>query len=203
MSASLGEDVLFRISRRTHADNVPSTFSCRLQWKARRAEIEILAKQATELSNEAKRIPVLADTTLLRGFQAKNSLPEAVSTRQGNSVAKPVQSLPSWRFLIGFTQMWMKKSSQAFPPFARNVLEYLGNNIHHAHQMTLAQFSAYHLRDIIYNLDMLAIARSTKLTTTSKENVEDETIDSVEKPGSLVETEFHGGEQTEEPENDK
>ena len=29
-----------RVSRRTHADNVASTFSCRLQWKARRAEIE-------------------------------------------------------------------------------------------------------------------------------------------------------------------
>ena len=43
--------------------------------------------------------------------------------------------------------------------------------------MSLAQFSAYHLREIIYNLDMLAIARSTKLTATSKEIVEDETSD--------------------------
>ena len=62
-----------RISSKTHADNVPSTFSCRLHWKARRAEIELLAKQAASLSHDAKRIPVLADTDLLRGFQIRRT----------------------------------------------------------------------------------------------------------------------------------
>ena len=99
--------------------------------------------------------------------------------------------------------MWMKKTDLAFPPFARTVLEYMGNNIHHPHQMSLAQFSAYHLREIIIHLDMLAIARSTKLTATSKEKVEDETVEDVSASGSLLETEFHGGEQTDEPENDE
>ncbi|MDP6416552.1 MAG: hypothetical protein QGG54_16205, partial [Gammaproteobacteria bacterium] len=66
----------------------------------------------------------------------------------------------------------------------------------------MAQFSAHHLREIIYNLDMLAIARSAKLTATSKEKVEDETLEHVNASGSLVETEFYGGEQTDEPEND-
>ena len=99
--------------------------------------------------------------------------------------------------------MWMKKTGRAFPPFARTVLEYMGNSIHHPHQMSLAQFSAYHLREIIYNLDMLAIARSTKLTATSKEKVEDETFEQVNASGSLVETEFYGGEQTDEPEDDE
>ena len=78
----------------------------------------------------------------------------------------------------------------------------MGNSIHHPHQMSLAQFSAYHLRDIIYNLDMLAIARTTKLTTTSKEKLEDETVELVNTPRPQVETEFYGGEQVEEPEND-
>ena len=59
-----------RIARRMHAVNVPSTFSCRLQWKARRAEIEVLANQAASLSDDAKRIPVLADTTLLRAWES-------------------------------------------------------------------------------------------------------------------------------------
>ena len=99
--------------------------------------------------------------------------------------------------------MWIKKSGQPFPPFARTVLEYMGNNMHHPHQMSLAQFSAHHLREIIYNLDMLAIARSTKLTATSKEKVEDETLEPVSASGSLLETEFYGGEQTDEPENDE
>jgi len=67
---------------------------------------------------------------------------------------------------------------------------------------SLAQFSAYHLREIIFNLDMLAIARTTKLTATSKEKAEDETLEYVNAPGPLGETEFYGGEQTDEPEND-
>ena len=108
----------------------------------------------------------------------------------------------TWRFLVCFTQLWMQKTRQAFPPFAPKVLEYIGSTIHHPHQMSLAQFCAYHLREVIYNLDMLAIARSTKLTATSKEKVEDEAVEHVNTSGSLLETEFHGGEQADEPEND-
>ena len=59
------------ISRTTHADNRPSFFSCRLQWKARHAQIEVLAKQAADLSDAAKRIPVLVDTTLVRTFHSR------------------------------------------------------------------------------------------------------------------------------------
>ena len=179
-----------RISRTTHADNVPSAFSCRMQWKARRAEIEMLAGQATDLSHDAKRIPVLADTTLLRAFHKAKA-------------AQRAAPLPlTWRFLVCFTQLWMQKTRQAFPPFAPKVLEYIGSAIHHPHQMSLAQFCAYHLRDVIYNLDMLAIARSTKLTATSKEKVEDEAVEHVDTSGSLLETEFHGGEQADEPDDD-
>ena len=68
--------------------------------------------------------------------------------------------------------------------------------------MSLAQFSAYHLREIIYNLDVLAIARTTKLTATSKEKVEEETVEHVNVPGPAVETAFYGGEQTEQPEDE-
>ena len=49
---------------------------------------------------------------------------------------------------------------------------------------------------------MIAIARTTKLTATSKEKVEDATLEHVTVSGSAVETEFYGGEQTEEPENE-
>ena len=151
---------------------------------------------------------MLAETTLLRGFQSGTAArlaggyPAAEKTLHGDSAAQPVYSPPTWRFLVCFTQVWLQKGGEAFPPFARTVLDYLGNSIHHPHQMSLAQFSAYHLREIIYNLDMLAIARTTKLTTTSKENIEDETVESVNTPGPAVETEFYGGEQTDEPEND-
>ena len=98
--------------------------------------------------------------------------------------------------------MWMNKSGQAFPPFARTVLEYMDKNIHHPQQLSLAQFCAYHLREVIFNLDMLAIARTTKLTATEKEKVEDETVELGNAATSLGETEFYGGENTDEPENE-
>ena len=100
-----------RISRKTHADNVASTFSCRLQWKARRAEIEYLAKGAAKLSDDAKRIPVLADTTLLRAFHGGSTVQPATT----DSATQPVHTLPTWRLLLCLNQMWMKKSGQAFP----------------------------------------------------------------------------------------
>ena len=96
----------------------------------------------------------------------------------------------------------MNKSGQAFPPFARTVLEYMDKNIHHPQQLSLAQFCAYHLREVIFNLDMLAIARTTKLTATEKEKVEDETVELGNAARSLGETEFYGGENTDEPENE-
>ena len=176
--------------KKTHANNVPSTFTCRLQWKARRAEIEVLAKQAVDLSNDAKRMPVLADITLLR-------------TLGNGSAARPGQSPPPWTYLLCFTQLWMSKCGQPFPSFANKVLECIGTNIHHPHQMSLAQHSAYHLREIIFNLDMLAIARSTKLTAASKEKVEDETMEHVNAPASWGGTEFYGGEHAEEAEDDE
>ena len=49
---------------------------------------------------------------------------------------------------------------------------------------------------------MLAIARTTKLTATSKEKVEDETLEHVNASGSLGETELYGGERADEPENE-
>ena len=49
---------------------------------------------------------------------------------------------------------------------------------------------------------MLAIARSTKLTTTSNLKVEDETCERVQSAAIGVETEFYGGEKIDEPEND-
>ena len=198
-----------RISRKTHADDMPSAFNCRLQWKARRSEIEVLAKQATDLSHDAKRIPVLADTTLVRGFQSGSAarpahpLQTGARTSPGHSAARPLQSPPTWGFLLCCTQIWMQKGGGPCPPFARTVLEYMGNSIYHPHQLSLAQFSAYHLREIIYNLDMIAIARSTKLTATAKEKAEDETTeDAKDAAGPLIETEFHGGEQADEPDND-
>ena len=63
----------------------------------------------------------------------------------------------------------------------------------HDGQLTVAEFSAYHLRNVIQHLDGLTIARTTKLTTGSKDDAEDEIIDVVTDTPHAVETEFHGG----------
>ena len=161
------------ITRRTHPDDAPSTFSCRLQWKARRAEIEVLAKQASDLCDNAKRIPVLADTTLLRGCAAASAGP-------------PGFSPPDWRLFLCLTQLWISRTGQSFPTVASTLLQYLGHSPNHTHQISLAQFSAYHLRDVIRNLDMLSIARTTKLTVASKDKVENETVDHSVDQGCFV-----------------
>jgi len=101
--------------------------------------------------------------------------------------------------------MWIQKSGRACPSFAPRVLGYLDLCLHHSDQMSLAEFSAYHLRNVIHNLDMLAIARTTKLSTNKKENAEDATLhDNTEAPNN-VEREFYGGEgnDLEEPEDEQ
>ena len=64
----------------------------------------------------------------------------------------------------------------------------------HDDQLTVAEYSAYHLRNVIQHLDGLTIARTTKLTTGSKDHAEDEQMEAPSSTPHAVETEFHGGE---------
>ena len=177
------------ITRLTCSDAVPAEFSCRLQWKARRAEIEILAAQAQSLTDKAKRIPVLADVTLLRAC----CIP--VKPSAANPAPQPPNA-PDSQLLACTTQLWIQKTGRAYPECARRVLACLGFVLHHDHQMSLAQFAAQHLREAILNLDMLSIARTTKLTTgeQKKDKVEDEDVEAPREAPRNMETEFFGGE---------
>lgn len=171
--------------RHAKSDDEPSVFTSRHQWKARRAEIEVLAREAEGKSNDAMRIPVLADVTLLR------------------SHPKPEDTMPSklsWSAWLVYSQLWMRISqgttaehqvytqlgvytlnlarihaTQAYPCWAPRILRFLGHDLHHPTQLSLAEFAAFHLRDVIFNLDMLTIARTAKLTPpTEKIKAEDE-----------------------------
>ena len=62
----------------------------------------------------------------------------------------------------------------------------------HEDQLTVAEYSAYHLRSVVQHVDGLTIARSTKLTTDSKAHAEDELIEVTTETSHAVETEFHG-----------
>ena len=69
----------------------------------------------------------------------------------------------------------MRIGQTGFPPWASRILEYLGHVLHHPTQLTLAEFAAFHLRDVIFNFDMLSVARAAKLISpTQKLNAEDE-----------------------------
>ena len=165
----------------------PTTFNCRQQWKARRADIELLAVRAEEKSNAAKRIPVLADTTLCR------------THNPGTGSAPPLE------LLCCLSQWWTQQCGRALPCFAPRILAFLNTSLHHEHQLTVAEFSAYHLRSVIQHLDGLTIARTTKLTTGCRGHAEDELLEAppTDTPHA-VETEFHGGEgvDPDEPENE-
>ena len=97
--------------------------------KAMRAEIEVLAQRAEDRANAANRIQVLADTTLLRACSA----------------AQPAGKNVPCGVIVCLTQMWIQRCGGALPHFEHTLLGYLGLSLHHDHQMSIAEFSAYQL----------------------------------------------------------
>ena len=81
------------------SDDEAAVFTCRHQWKARRADIEVLVRRAEEKSDRANRIPVLADVTLLRSHREPAA---TVSGHQKNTL--------SWSDWLVYTQLWMRIS---------------------------------------------------------------------------------------------
>ena len=67
----------------------------------------------------------------------------------------------------------------------------------HPDQLTLAEFSAIRVRRVVQNLDMMAIARTVRLTEASTANdAEQENEDGLSggSPAKRIESEFMGGE---------
>ena len=114
-------------------------FNCRLQWKTRRWEIDLLAERAIAKADAGKRIPVLADVTLLRCVR---SMPP------DRSAAQPAPPPHLWLCL---TQLWIQKTRMAYPSSATMVAVYLGYNLHHETQLSLGEFAAFNLREAMTN----------------------------------------------------
>ena len=72
----------------------------------------------------------------------------------------------------------------------------------HEDQLTVAEYSAYHLRSVVQHLDGLTIACTTKLTTGARAHAEDELIEAPTDTPHAVETEFHGCEGVDPAEAD-
>ena len=64
--------------------------------------------------------------------------------------------------------------------------------MNHPHQLHLAEFCAWHLAQVVHNVDMLAIARTIQIMEKDGSCIEDEPTD-VERASKLS-TEFYGGE---------
>ena len=137
--------------------------TCRHQWKARRADIEVLARRAEDKTDRAKRIHLLADVTLLRSY------PESAATMSGH-----LKNTLSWSDWLVYTELWMRIGQTGYPPWASRILENLGHVPHPPTQLTFAEFAAFHLRDVIFNFDMPSVPRTAKLiSTTQKLKAED------------------------------
>ena len=150
----------------------PRTYSVSKQWLARRSEIKYLRREAARKTTEAQRIPVLLDTTLLRGWRDRSAeQPADQATEQRARRAEPSAEEPNAKpfaltssFLICWTQLCKSKTgTSADPRWGRIVLACLGCDMNHPHQLHLAEFCAWHLDPVLHNLDMLAIARTTPI----------------------------------------
>ena len=74
----------------------------------------------------------------------------------------------------------------------------------HEDQLTGAEHSAYHLRNVVTHLDGHTIARTTKLTGDDTAHAENGELEALPEASRAMETEFHGGEcdDPEEAEDD-
>ena len=76
-----------------------------------------------------------------------------------------------------WTQLCKAKSgTSADPRWSRIVLGYLGCDMNHPHQLHLAEFCAWHLAQVLTNVDMLAIARTIQIVQRDGSPIEDESV---------------------------
>jgi len=164
------------------SDAKPVVWSFKRQWKARRAEIELLADRGQQKADNAKRIPCILDTTLVRGWCSADA------------------PLTKWHRYVHFTlaQLWKQRFGMIRPDCADLLLAMLAVPTGtHPHQLTLSEFCAIRLRTAVQNLDFMATARSIKLTAQDKDAaaVEVEAESGLpRKPGEEMNSEFVGGE---------
>ncbi|MCS5671000.1 MAG: hypothetical protein NZ577_03990 [Vicinamibacterales bacterium] len=164
----------------------PGQWCWRFTWKARRAELQVLATRGEEKTKRARRVPCIHDTTMIRGW-----LPDAASSSRHEDEPPPMllRATLAQYSRAQFGMMW----PDGFAP----LLNFLSIANTHPDQLTLAEFAALRTRRLVQHLDMMAIARTVELNAKTKEgNAEDENDDAdiPRKVASHMESEFMGGE---------
>lgn len=121
-------------------------------WKARRAELEVLATRAEEKSERARRITCIHDTTAVRGW-----LSEAAPVCGEDAAPLPMLLRAT------LTQYSCSRFGIMWPDGFAPLLQILSIANTHADQLTLAEFSAVRTRRLVQNLNMIAVARAVEL----------------------------------------
>ena len=131
----------------------PAKWCWSLTWKARRAELEVLAQRAEQKSNRARRIPCIRDTNVVRGWRPAS---DPADGREGRTSA--------WLLRITLAQLSRSRFGITLPDAFASLFGFLNIGNTHADQLTLAEFSALRIRRLVQNLDMMAIARSIEVS---------------------------------------
>ena len=117
-------------------------FTFERAWRTRCSEIHVAASRAENSSNAAKKLLVLADTTLFSEIkEPKEELQVGLEfTRALRACCKVYNQIPAHVF--------------------RQLLAFSGLVCHaHAEQCTLAEYCAYKARDVLAHIDLAAAAR--------------------------------------------
>ena len=155
-----------------------------LAWKARRAELEVLARRAERKTQRARRVPCILDTTLVRGWAPRSS-----AGAPSLSDAAP----PMLRATLA--QLGVSRFGTVWPDAFGTILLFMNASNVHPDQLTLAEFAAFRTRALVQNLDMMAVARTVRLTqaSESKGQTTDEPRD-LASASDKYQQEFMGGE---------
>ena len=121
------DPLLFK-SRLTRSGSAakPGSWSWRLTWKARRAELEVLARRGECKTDNARRVPCILDTTMLRGL-----LPDASSPGDKRAASMPCLLRAT------LAQYSLARFGLARPDAFEPLLQFLGIANTHPDQLTL------------------------------------------------------------------
>ena len=156
-----------------------------MTWKARRAELEVLARRGEQKTERARREPCILDTTVARGLLAAPTSPDE----------KDAASMP---MLLRATlaQFSLANFGVMRPDAFETLFHFLGIANSHPDQLTLAEFCACRTRKLVTNLDLMAIARTVQLRDKSEraeaENADDEADDAGKKTARMTEQFMEG-----------
>ena len=186
-AGSCSDPLLFKpLLGRSGSVAKPAKWCWTFTWKARRAELEVLATRGEEKTARARRVPCIHDTTVTRGW-----LPDAASTCSQGKAPPPLLLRAT------LAQYSCARFGMIFPDEFAPLLQLSGIANTNPDQLTLAEFTALRTRRLVQNLDMMAIARTVQLGAKSKgadaEHEDDDEKDP-RKVASAVQSEFVGGE---------